>query len=196
MSFICPKCKATSYHPEDERYGYCGNCHEFTGDYGYGHERHSSSSIETQPDGPMQLREANEKTEAQLSKMQGYGQDYSVRELRGSGVGYQEQQAMREMRGDGMPLVKPTYKPNVFRYYLGAISVGFACGISWTSIVVKYVKSPYVYQALYSVVAIAIIVQAIFLYYENKRLNVLQAEIDKNWEELIEKYPYLKDTPR
>jgi hypothetical protein len=31
MSFQCPKCKKTSHHPEDERHGYCGNCHEFTG---------------------------------------------------------------------------------------------------------------------------------------------------------------------
>lgn len=30
MSFTCPKCKLTSHHPEDERHGYCGNCHEFT----------------------------------------------------------------------------------------------------------------------------------------------------------------------
>ena len=31
MSFECPKCHAVSHHPEDERHGYCGNCHEFTG---------------------------------------------------------------------------------------------------------------------------------------------------------------------
>jgi hypothetical protein len=30
MSFTCPKCKKTSHHPDDERHGYCGNCHEFT----------------------------------------------------------------------------------------------------------------------------------------------------------------------
>jgi hypothetical protein len=30
MSFQCPKCGAVSHHPEDERHGYCGNCHEFT----------------------------------------------------------------------------------------------------------------------------------------------------------------------
>ena len=30
MSFTCPKCHMTSHHPEDERHGYCGNCHEFT----------------------------------------------------------------------------------------------------------------------------------------------------------------------
>lgn len=28
--FTCPKCKRTSYHPEDKRQGYCGACHEFT----------------------------------------------------------------------------------------------------------------------------------------------------------------------
>jgi hypothetical protein len=31
MSFTCPKCRRTSYHPEDERFGYCGACKRFTG---------------------------------------------------------------------------------------------------------------------------------------------------------------------
>lgn len=31
MSFTCPRCGMTSHHPEDERHGYCGNCHDFTG---------------------------------------------------------------------------------------------------------------------------------------------------------------------
>jgi hypothetical protein len=31
MSFTCPRCSMTSHHPMDEDYGYCGNCHDFTG---------------------------------------------------------------------------------------------------------------------------------------------------------------------
>jgi len=31
MAFTCPKCHRTSYNPNDERAGYCGYCHEFTG---------------------------------------------------------------------------------------------------------------------------------------------------------------------
>jgi hypothetical protein len=30
LSFTCPVCHMTSYHPKDVEYGYCGNCHEFT----------------------------------------------------------------------------------------------------------------------------------------------------------------------
>lgn len=30
MAFTCPQCGRTSYHPEDEKQGYCGNCHKFT----------------------------------------------------------------------------------------------------------------------------------------------------------------------
>lgn len=30
MSFTCPNCGAISHHPEDERNGYCGRCHEYT----------------------------------------------------------------------------------------------------------------------------------------------------------------------
>lgn len=33
-SFTCPDCGMTSYHPEDVRQGYCGNCHAFTGSRG------------------------------------------------------------------------------------------------------------------------------------------------------------------
>ena len=29
-SFTCPRCGRTSYHPEDIRWGYCGNCHDYT----------------------------------------------------------------------------------------------------------------------------------------------------------------------
>lgn len=29
MSFTCPDCGRTSYHPEDEANSYCGHCHTF-----------------------------------------------------------------------------------------------------------------------------------------------------------------------
>lgn len=31
-SFTCPRCGAVSYHPNDIREGYCGRCHDWTGD--------------------------------------------------------------------------------------------------------------------------------------------------------------------
>lgn len=31
VTFTCPKCGRTSHHPEDAEAGYCGSCHEFTG---------------------------------------------------------------------------------------------------------------------------------------------------------------------
>lgn len=31
-SITCPVCAMTSYHPEDIRQGYCGNCHWWTSD--------------------------------------------------------------------------------------------------------------------------------------------------------------------
>jgi hypothetical protein len=30
MSFVCPRCKTESHHPQDERHGYCAVCHDFT----------------------------------------------------------------------------------------------------------------------------------------------------------------------
>lgn len=31
-SITCPKCGMTSYHPDDIRYRYCGNCHGYHDD--------------------------------------------------------------------------------------------------------------------------------------------------------------------
>ncbi len=31
MSFTCPKCHRTSYHPGDELHGWCAGCEAFTG---------------------------------------------------------------------------------------------------------------------------------------------------------------------
>jgi ribosomal protein L37E len=31
-SITCPRCGATSYHPEDIALGYCGRCHDYTSD--------------------------------------------------------------------------------------------------------------------------------------------------------------------
>jgi hypothetical protein len=31
-SFTCPRCARTSHQPEDIKYGYCGACHDWTGD--------------------------------------------------------------------------------------------------------------------------------------------------------------------
>ncbi len=30
-SFTCPRCGMTSSHPEDAKQGYCGRCHDWTG---------------------------------------------------------------------------------------------------------------------------------------------------------------------
>lgn len=32
VSFTCPICKMTSRNPNDVAAGYCGNCHDWTGD--------------------------------------------------------------------------------------------------------------------------------------------------------------------
>lgn len=30
QSFTCPRCRRTSYNPNDVREGYCGACHDWT----------------------------------------------------------------------------------------------------------------------------------------------------------------------
>lgn len=36
VSFTCPRCQRTSHHPMDVQEGYCGACHDFTGEAGRG----------------------------------------------------------------------------------------------------------------------------------------------------------------
>ena len=31
-TFTCPRCGMTSANPDDVREGYCGNCHDWTGE--------------------------------------------------------------------------------------------------------------------------------------------------------------------
>jgi hypothetical protein len=35
-SITCPRCGLSSYHADDIRYGYCGNCHDWTQPYNCG----------------------------------------------------------------------------------------------------------------------------------------------------------------
>lgn len=37
QTFTCPKCGRTSHHSKDVEFGYCGACHEFTGDEHHPH---------------------------------------------------------------------------------------------------------------------------------------------------------------
>lgn len=32
LPFLCPRCRRSSHHPDDKRYGYCAHCHDYTGD--------------------------------------------------------------------------------------------------------------------------------------------------------------------
>lgn len=32
LPFLCPRCRRSSHHPDDKRYGYCARCHDYTGD--------------------------------------------------------------------------------------------------------------------------------------------------------------------
>lgn len=32
LPLTCPRCRRTSHHPDDKRYGYCANCHAYTGE--------------------------------------------------------------------------------------------------------------------------------------------------------------------
>lgn len=135
----------------------------------------------------MQMQHEPEEAKTKLSQMQRDGQNHSLRELRGSGMGRKDQQEMREVQRDGM-FVKPVYKPTVFRFYLGAVATGMAVGIAWTPVVLRWWPA-HAYQILYSFVGVMFGLQALYLYFEFKRLRIMQAELDANWIVLKEKYP-------
>jgi len=53
-SFTCPRCGAVSHHPKDIEHGYCGRCHDFTGD------AIMSASMYYKPGSTFQFMEAGE----------------------------------------------------------------------------------------------------------------------------------------
>jgi hypothetical protein len=50
-AFVCPRCSAKSWHPDDGKHGYCGRCHAFTGEV----PRRVRGYVYTAPDGTQSL---------------------------------------------------------------------------------------------------------------------------------------------
>jgi hypothetical protein len=45
MTFTCPRCSFVSHHPKDIEFGYCANCHDFTGTDGLAAVRAEDAEI-------------------------------------------------------------------------------------------------------------------------------------------------------
>ena len=130
--------------------------------------------------------------EAALSEVQGNWKNNRVRSVRGNGMERDNEQEMRTMRGDGLP-VKPEYKPSFFRFYTGAIAVGITVGMTWFYALQLWMTRPHAARTMLSIVAVIFAWQTIHLWRENKRLKLVQAALDKDWDALMHKYPEIKD---
>ena len=200
MSFTCPVCWRTSYSAEDEQWGYCGNCHDFTGASANGIQRYSSSGNSAGSEGEMRMQPDNEEPEAQpeVSQVQGEGNSGSLRGLpwermeRNDEADMLAMQRTRVSRASGDPIAMPPTPeyPSKFRFYSGALGLGAGMGITWT----VFLTGPLVQRhiitrdhALMIVYALAVAfmgVQAEMLYRWNKQLKKYRAEMAKFLEEI------------
>jgi hypothetical protein len=88
--------------------------------------------------------------------------------------------------GDPFPQM-PVIQPNMFRFYAGAISIGFGTGISWTllftgPVVLRYISHAHAVRFLYALVALTFILQIIILVKEKRRLNRQSAALKKYYD--------------
>jgi len=198
MSFTCPVCWRTSYSDEDERWGYCGNCHDFTGGYGYGDQRHSSSSTPAGKEREMRMPTNDEdgKAKPEMLEVQGEGNCDSLRELRRERMERKDEPLMRPLQRDGIPTapIPPREPitvdgyPSKYRFYIGALGLGFALGTTITQflfgpLVARHIPKSYAITTLYICVAIAFAAQTRLLYRWNKALAKHRTELARYWDE-------------
>jgi hypothetical protein len=201
MSFTCPVCQRTSYHPEDEKWGYCGACHDFTGGYGYGDQRHRSSSTPAGQEREMRMPTNDEdgKAQPEMPEVPRQGNSDSLLALRGERMGRKEQPRMPDVSGSGIPnIVDPATiatvdppqwmeYPSKYRFYLGACALGTGLGISWTlsltsSGVLRHVSKGHVITFLYVIVAVTFAAQGWMLYRWDKALKKRRVELAQFWD--------------
>lgn len=125
MSFACPVCHAVSYNPNDEREGYCGNCHAFTGRPQDGQLRPSSSSAQAGQNRPMQLQTDNEEPQAEegMREVQRDREGESMRGLRGERMELQGEQDLYKVSGARASVEKD----NIYTMW---IMMAALCGIT------------------------------------------------------------------
>lgn len=169
MSFTCPTCYRVSYNPNDEREGYCGNCHAFTGApqrefYGRfpdGQLRPRSSRIATEPNGAMQLPQEHKEpqTDEQVPEVQRHGEGNSMWRVRGERMEQDPKQAVSKVSGERSFI--ETYRTQLIGHVVWALS-GIILGISTEQVVVS--RYPTTYQHITSIMVIAVLaVQFVWL---------------------------------
>lgn len=118
MSFTCPRCWRTSYHPDDEQYGYCGNCHDFTGAI-HGNQRHSGGSTTAGSEREMRMQPNDEEPKAKpdMPEVPRNGISRSLRDVLWERMEPQGEPPLRSVPGSGIPRTLLT-PPKGYRYTL------------------------------------------------------------------------------
>jgi hypothetical protein len=198
MSFTCPKCWRTSYSAEDEQWGYCGNCHAFTGAINDGIYGRSSGGNSAGQEGEMRMQPDNEEQKAkpEMPEVQGEGNCDGLRYLRGQRMESEIESLMHPMSGDGVsaatdpvdaPIPPSSPYPSKYRFYWGAVGMGMGLGITWTvgmtcTAVSRYISRGHAITFLYLVVALCFVSQSWMLYRWNKALTKHRAEMKEYWD--------------
>ena len=200
MSFTCPVCWRTSYSAEDEQWGYCGNCHDYTGALANGIQRYSSSGHSAGSEGEMRMQPDNEEPEAQpeVSQVQGEGNSGGLRDVRRQRMEPQDESLMQLLQrerlpdaADPKPLESTPEYPSRFRFYSGALGLGAAMGISWTTFtlgpfVLRYITRGHALTILYGMVAALFAAQTWMLYRWHKQLKERRAKLADFWDQYFE----------
>src|SRR3954447_5353986 len=69
MAFTCPRCGRTSHNPNDEREGYCGACHGWTGDQQPGTNRQWRTVVKNMTKALAALEQENEGLRAENERL-------------------------------------------------------------------------------------------------------------------------------
>jgi hypothetical protein len=202
MSFTCPVCWRTSYHPDDEKYGYCGNCHDYTGGDGYGNERYRSSSSPAGSERKMRMPTNDEdgKAQPEMPEVQGQGDCPGLQYLRGQRVGVYNESNLPTVQRPGVSDVNAPIPPQLslypsrFRYYFGATGLGMGVGITWTIAMTskfaqRSITPAHAYMVLYGISIFFFGLQMHMLYRWNKALKKHRIELDEYWEKYFAPQP-------
>ena len=201
--FECPQCGARSYNPNDIQFGYCGNCHEFTGGADYGHVGHSSRSTQQRSKGGMlmQPNDENANAEQQMPEVPRNGDRDSLRDVQRERMELGQQHNLPDLPGQRFRVTQDgsiqwtnlggtsgatepwMLRPSALRFYIGAVAMGMAVGISWTLLLVdsaliqRHISHRHALEILYGFVAVAFVMQTIYLVIESRRLNYQMAKL-------------------
>ena len=189
MSYTCPVCWRTSYHPDDEKYSYCGNCRDFTGGYGYGNERHRSSSAPAGQERKMRMptNDEDRKAQPEVSQMQGERDCPSLQQLRRERMERGEEPLVRTVQRIGV------YNDRMITSYENMLrltkaqrwliaSVGLTFGMAFTNLLHIF-TTPLIAVLITTGIIIFIgTCQVVYAYRGMKRLTAQKQEMDAKTE--------------